>query len=86
MDPRAISFPCPFPVKVFLRPDADTEAEIERRLRALLAPQAQLAVTRHLSSAGRYVCLTLTFTAADAEHARRVGVAMRDAPGVILAI
>ncbi|MDE2148823.1 MAG: DUF493 family protein [Gammaproteobacteria bacterium] len=79
-----LTFPCPFPVKLFLKPDV--EAEIERRARAQLAHDASFEIRRRPSRSGSYVCMTLVFTASDAGHARRICTALRDLPGVILAI
>lgn len=77
-------YPCPFPVKLFVK--SDVEADIERRIRAQMGHDGSLEIRRRLSRAGNYVCITLVFTASDAGHARRVCTRLRDLPGVILAI
>lgn len=86
MDARGLEYPCTFPVKVFLKPDAANEAHVESLVRAELAAGSPLQIQRSLSSSGAYTCLSLSFTATDAEQIRRIGTALRDAPGVLLSI
>lgn len=86
METPGLEYPCSYPIKVFLKPGEEAEARIEALVRAELAEGESLQVKRSNSSSGAYVCLTLTFTATDAEHAKRVGSAVRDAPGVLLSL
>ncbi len=86
VDACELEYPCTFPVKVFLRPDAANEAQVEVRVRDELAAGAALRIQRRLSSSGAYTCLTLSFTAVDAEQILRIGTALRNAPGVLLSI
>lgn len=84
-EPR-LEYPCRFPIKVFVRPSAETETRIEALVRGALPDATPVTVERRSSRSGHYLCLTLTFTARDAEQVRRVGAAVRDADGVLLAI
>lgn len=86
MDVRGLEYPCAYPVKVFLKPDAAAEAELLTRVRAAAGADSPVEVSRNTSRGGAYICLTLTFTATDADHALRVGAAARDAPGVLLSV
>lgn len=86
LDAHELKYPCTFPVKVFLKPDAADEAHVESLVRAELAAASPLQIQRSLSSSGAYTCLTLSFTATDAEQIRRIGAALRDTPGVLLSI
>jgi len=86
MDKSGLSYPCRFPVKVFLKPDEGTEAGVVARVRAELTADDELELRRSRSSSGGYVCLTLTFTATDADQVSRVAAAVRDAPGVLLSV
>lgn len=86
MDKRGLSYPCRFPVKVFLKPDEDAEAGVVSRVRAELNADNALELRRSRSSSGGYVCLTLTFTAVDPDQVSRVAAAVRDAPGVLLSV
>lgn len=85
-EPTGLSYPCAYPVKVFLRPDAAAEAALVAGVRAELAPGAALEVARRPSSSARYICLTLRFTAQDAEQVGRVAARLRKAPGVLMAL
>lgn len=86
MDTCGLEYPCTFPIKVFLKPDAANEAQVESLVRAELAAGSPLQVRRSLSNSGAYTCLSLSFTATDAEQIRRIGTALRAAPGVLLSI
>lgn len=79
-------YPCDFPVKAFLRPDAADEAALIRKIEAALGPGNPLEVGRRPSSQGRYVCLTLRFRARDAAHARRIGALIHRDERVLIAI
>lgn len=85
-DVARLSYPCLYPVKVFLRPDAEAEARLVAQLRAELAPGAALEVERRPSANARYVCLTLRFTAQDAAQVERIATRLRSAPGVLMAL
>ncbi|TAM09784.1 MAG: DUF493 domain-containing protein [Nevskiaceae bacterium] len=85
-EPAGLSYPCAYPVKVFLRPDAEVEAALVAGIRAELAPGAALEVVRRPSSSARYICLTLRFTAQDAEQVGRIAARLRAAPGVLMTL
>jgi Protein of unknown function (DUF493). len=86
-DAEFAPYPRPFPVKLFLRPDPAHEAALEALAAELTADQEQPAtVERRPSRGGRYLCVTVTFEARDAEHARRIGLALAAANGVIMSL
>jgi len=84
--PPGLQYPCEFPLKVFVRPDPETETRIAGLAHAELALGATITVTRRLSSHGKYVALTLNFIAEDAAQLDRVIKAVTADPGVILAL
>ncbi|HEX7380598.1 MAG TPA: DUF493 family protein [Nevskiaceae bacterium] len=79
-------YPCDFPIKAFMRPDAQAEAALIRRIEAALGPGTRLDVGRRSSAHGRYVCLTLRFRARDAAHARRIGALVHRDERVLMAL
>lgn len=85
-EPAGLTYPCEFPLKIFIRPDEETAARITELVQALLAPGAAITTSRRLSSGGKYLGLTLNFTADDAEQLDRVIKAVTGDPGVILAL
>ncbi|MDP3295383.1 MAG: DUF493 domain-containing protein [Nevskia sp.] len=89
VDPKApvgLVYPCEFPLKIFIRPDEETATRITQAVQALLVPGAAITTSRRLSSGGKYLGLTLNFTADDAEQLDRVIKAVTGDPGVILAL
>jgi putative lipoic acid-binding regulatory protein len=84
--PRGLTYPCSFPVKVFIRPDAAVEERLQTLVRNHLQPQATLEVERRNSSTGKYLCLTLTFVAEDEAHLTRITGAISADPGVVLSL
>ena len=80
-------YPRPFPVKLFLRPNTEHEVALEALVGSLTTDQPRPAtIERRASRGGRYVCITVTFVARDAEHARHVGQTLAAASGVIMAL
>ena len=86
MQPRGLTYPCSFPVKVFIRPDAEVEERLQALVRGLLQPAAELEVERRASATGKYLCLTLTFVAEDEAHLLRITGAIGADPGVVLSL
>ncbi|HEU0195650.1 MAG TPA: DUF493 domain-containing protein [Nevskiaceae bacterium] len=86
MNDGGLSYPCVYPVKVFLHPDAAHEAALVAGVRAELAADAPLDVERRPSSAGRYVCLTLRLTVQSAAQAERIAAVVRAADGVLMSL
>lgn len=82
----SLDYPCSYPAKVFLRPDAATETALIKRVQTQLEPGTPLEVERRPSAAGTYLCLTLRFTAQSAEHAQRVAATIRAADGILMAL
>lgn len=86
-DREPAAYPQRFPVKLFLRPNPTHEAALENLASELTAEQNPPAtIERRPSRAGRYLCITVTFEARDAEHAQRVCRALAAAPGVIMSL
>ena len=84
--PAGLTYPCEFPLKIFIRPDEETAERIARAAHAQLAVGATITTSRRLSSTGKYLALTLNFIADDAEQLDRVIKAVTADPGVILAL
>lgn len=84
--PAGLTYPCEFPLKIFIRPDEETAERITQLVQALLAPGAAVTTARRPSSGGKYLGLTLNFVADDAEQLDRVIKAVTADPGVILAL
>jgi len=86
MEPVGLVYPCSFPVKVFVRPDAGVEQRLEALVRAQLQPEAGLEIERRASAKGNYLCLTLTFVAEDEAHLTRITKAIAADPAVVLSL
>ncbi len=84
--PPGLTYPCEFPLKIFIRPDEETAVRITGLVQALLAPEAVITTSRRQSSGGKYLGLTVNFVADDAEQLDRVIKAVTADPGVILAL
>lgn len=85
-NPPGMTYPCEFPIKVFILPDEATVERIVGVARAELAEGATLTTARRMSSTGKYLALTLNFTAEDAGHLARMIAAVKADPGVILSL
>lgn len=84
--PAGMTYPCEFPLKVFILPDEATAERIARAAHAELSVGATITTSRRLSSTGKYLALTLNFIAEDAEQLGRVIAAVKADPGVILSL
>lgn len=84
--PQGLTYPCEFPLKVFIRPDDEVATRIAGLVHAELELGATVALSRRLSSGGKYLALTLNFVADDAAQLDRVIKAVTADPGVILAL
>lgn len=84
--PPGLTYPCEFPLKIFILPDEDVALRITGIVCAHLAVGVELSSSRRLSSGGKYLALTLNFIADDAEQLDRVIKAVTADPGVILAL
>lgn len=84
--PAGMTYPCEFPIKVFIRPDEETAERVAKVAHAQMAVGAVITTSRRLSSTGKYMALTLNFIADDAEQLDRVIKAVMADPGVILAL
>lgn len=85
-NPPGMTYPCEFPIKVFILPDEETAARIVRVASAELPCGSTLTTSRRMSSTGKYLALTLNFIAEDAEQLARVIDAVKADPGVILSL
>ena len=85
-EPRGLTYPCSFPVKVFVRPDAEVEQRLQDLVRSHLQPEAGLEVERRASANGKYLCLTLIFVAEDEAHLTRITQSISADPGVVLSL
>lgn len=67
-DTSLLKFPTEFPVKIMGRDTEEFHAAVAAILAEHVAPMEFLKVTRQPSSAGRFVSLTVTFTAESREQ------------------
>jgi uncharacterized protein len=81
-----LTYPCSFPLKLFVRPDPAVEERLQAVVKNELPPDAPVEVERRASAKGNYICLTLTFTAEDEAHLTRIIKAASADPGVVLAL
>jgi putative lipoic acid-binding regulatory protein len=86
MKPAGLTYPCEFPIKLFVRPGADVEPRLLGLVRSLLADGARLDVERRASAKGNYQCLTLSFVAEDEAQLLRITSAVRADPSVVLSL
>lgn len=84
--PPGLTYPCEFPLKIFIRPDDEVALRITQLACDQLAAGAEVSSARRLSSGGKYLALTLNFIAEDPEQLDRVIKAVTADPGVILAL
>lgn len=84
--PKGLEYPCEFPLKLFIRPDEELVRRLTALAHAALPAGSTVDASRRMSSGGKYLALTLSFTAQDAEHLDRVIKAVTADPGVILAL
>jgi uncharacterized protein len=61
--PTGFVFPCSFPLKVFGHDTGDFEALVLEVVRRHVGGDEDLAVTSRPSSGGKYLAVTVTFTA-----------------------
>lgn len=63
-----LTFPAEFPVKIMGRDTPEFHAVVEEIIARHVAPLSELSVTRQPSREGRFISLTVTFTARDREQ------------------
>lgn len=85
-DPAALQYPADFPIKVFLKPGEQAEAELIRSLEQCLNPGNRIQVERVVSRGGRYVCLRIAYVAQDAAEVARLRECLRSDVRVILSL
>lgn len=65
MNQPLLTFPTEFPVKIMGRDTPEFHAAVEEILARHIAPISELTVSRQQSREGRFISLTVTFTARD---------------------
>lgn len=81
-----LEFPCDFPVKVFGEDTPEFHRLVFETVRAHVPGLEPSAVTRHTSSKGRYVSLTITFTATSKEQLDQIYRGLTAQPLVLMAL
>lgn len=81
---RNQDYPCRYPFKLVLKPDAVDE--VERRIKAVCKPAQRLSIKLRQSRNGRYVALTASIEADRAETIETVYAALADAPGIVTSL
>ena len=85
-DAPSLEYPAPFPIKLFLKPDARVEEALLEALREVLNPGNQIESARRPSSGGKYICLSLSYTAQDADEVERIRQLVNAHPQVIMSL
>ncbi len=67
-DVSVLKFPAEFPVKIMGRDTPEFHAAVEAILARHVAPVSELSISRQPSREGRFISLTVTFTARDREQ------------------
>jgi putative lipoic acid-binding regulatory protein len=81
---KGLDYPCDFPVKVFLRPEPGAEAALLKAFTEAVGTTPRSS--KRPSSNGKYLCVSLNFTATDAEQVERMRAAIAAQPAVVLAL
>lgn len=81
-----LKFPLEFPVKVLGRDTEEFHAAVSAIVEQHVAPLESLQVSRQSSSEGRFVSITVTFTAASREQLDALYHALSSSPHVLMAL
>lgn len=82
----SLKFPVEFPVKIMGRDTYEFHAAVAAILAEHVAPMESLNVTRQASSAGRFVSLTVSFTAESRAQLDALYRALSGDPHVLVAL
>ncbi|HKS93861.1 MAG TPA: DUF493 domain-containing protein [Gammaproteobacteria bacterium] len=82
----SLKFPVEFPVKIMGRDTHEFHAAVAAILAEHVAPMESLNVTRQASSAGRFVSLTVSFTAESRAQLDALYRALSGDPHVLVAL
>ncbi len=82
----SLKFPVEFPVKIMGRDTHEFHAAVAAIISEHVAPMESLSVTRQASSAGRFVSLTVNFTAESREPLDALYRALSGNPHVLVAL
>ena len=85
-DASPLKFPTEFPVKIMGRATEEFHSAVAAILAAHVAPMETLKITRQASSAGRFVSVTVSFTAVSREQLDALYRALSDNPHVLVAL
>jgi putative lipoic acid-binding regulatory protein len=79
-------FPCPFPLKVIGRAGELFIPTMINILEGVIGPVAKESVSSRLSRDGKYISLTVTFTAHSREQLEAIYAAVRKNPDVVMVL
>ncbi|MGH8307593.1 MAG: YbeD family protein [Gammaproteobacteria bacterium] len=85
-DSPALKFPLEFPVKIMGRDTQVFYDAVSAILAEHVAPIEQLKVAKQPSSAGRFISITVTFTAENREQLDALYQALTDSEHVLIAL
>lgn len=85
-DASPLKFPTEFPVKIMGRATEEFHSAVAAILAAHVAPMETLKITRQASSAGRFVSVTVSFTAVSREQLDALYRALSGNPHVLVAL
>lgn len=81
-----MEFPCAFPLKVFVKPEDDIEQQILDLLEPHVGKLPRSACQRKISRTGKYMALTVNFTATSKPQVNAVFAALHDSPLVVMSM
>jgi putative lipoic acid-binding regulatory protein len=81
-----MEFPCDFPLKVFVKPESDVDQQILTLLEPHVGALPLSAVQRKVSRTGKFISLTVNFTATGKPQVDAVFAALQGHPLVVMAM
>lgn len=81
-----MEFPCAFPLKVFVKPANDVDQQILKLLEPHIGQLPLSAVQRKVSRTGKFISLTVNFTATSKPQVDAVFAALTESDLVVMAM
>lgn len=81
-----MEFPCAFPLKVFVKPEDDVEQQLLDLLEPHVGKLPRSACQRKISRTGKYMSLTINFTATSKPQVDAVFATLGESPLVVMAM
>ena len=81
-----MEFPCAFPLKVFVKPEDDVEQQVLALLEPHTGKLPLSACQRKISRTGKFMSLTVNFTATSKPQIDAIFLALSESPLVVMAM